>query len=124
MHTSIHMTTHAHIHHTINVLCKATVHRTAELSAHGCINASIFHGWHIRMHAHTRTVAHAHTHTHARAHTHSHTHTHIRSHTTQAPEVLDGAYGFPSDIWSCGVLMHFVLSGDFPFKVGVYFYLV
>jgi serine/threonine protein kinase len=35
----------------------------------------------------------------------------------QAPEVFNMSYGYPSDIWSCGVMMYFVLSGEFPFKV-------
>ncbi len=34
----------------------------------------------------------------------------------QAPEVLNLEYGFPSDVWACGVMMFFVLSGEFPFK--------
>eukprot|EP00798_Chlamydomonas_sp_ICE-L_P010225 gene10225-8143_t len=33
-----------------------------------------------------------------------------------APEVLAGSYGFPSDVWSCGVTMYVMLSGTFPFE--------
>ncbi|TYZ65977.1 hypothetical protein PybrP1_011791 [[Pythium] brassicae (nom. inval.)] len=35
-----------------------------------------------------------------------------------APEVLAGAYGFPSDVWSCGVILFRLLSGRFPFEQG------
>lgn len=35
-----------------------------------------------------------------------------------APEVLEGAYGFPSDMWSCGVILFRLLSGRFPFEEG------
>ena len=35
-----------------------------------------------------------------------------------APEILDkGMYSDKSDIWSCGVMTYFLLSGTFPFKV-------
>jgi len=33
-----------------------------------------------------------------------------------APEVFDLSYSYPSDVWSCGVMMYFILSGEFPFK--------
>lgn len=32
-----------------------------------------------------------------------------------APEVLKGFYGMECDIWSLGVLLFLLLSGDFPF---------
>lgn len=34
-----------------------------------------------------------------------------------APEVFDQEYGYPSDVWSAGVMMYLLLSGAFPFKV-------
>ncbi len=34
----------------------------------------------------------------------------------QAPEVFGCSYGFPSDVWSAGVMMYWLLCGDFPFK--------
>ncbi|CAD8202476.1 unnamed protein product [Paramecium octaurelia] len=33
----------------------------------------------------------------------------------QSPEMLNGNYSFKSDIWSVGVLLHFLLSGAMPF---------
>ncbi|CAD8111488.1 unnamed protein product [Paramecium sonneborni] len=33
----------------------------------------------------------------------------------QSPEMLSGNYDFKSDIWSTGVLLHFLLSGAMPF---------
>ncbi|CAD8121782.1 unnamed protein product [Paramecium sonneborni] len=33
----------------------------------------------------------------------------------QSPEMLSGNYSFKSDIWSSGVLLHFLLSGTMPF---------
>lgn len=33
-----------------------------------------------------------------------------------APEVIDQSYDEKCDIWSCGVIMHFLLSGCFPFN--------
>ena len=33
-----------------------------------------------------------------------------------APEVFDQQYGFPSDMWSAGVMMFLMLSGALPFK--------
>ncbi|CAD8096125.1 unnamed protein product [Paramecium primaurelia] len=33
----------------------------------------------------------------------------------QSPEMLTGNYNFKSDIWSAGVLLHFLLSGSMPF---------
>lgn len=35
-----------------------------------------------------------------------------------APEVLRRSYSFPSDLWSCGVIMYRLLSGRFPFESG------
>lgn len=35
-----------------------------------------------------------------------------------APEVLKRSYSFPSDLWSCGVIMYRLLSGRFPFESG------
>lgn len=35
----------------------------------------------------------------------------------QAPEVFNMECGFPSDIWSAGVMLYWLLSGEFPFKV-------
>lgn len=35
-----------------------------------------------------------------------------------APEVLQRSYSFPSDLWSCGVIMYRLLSGRFPFESG------
>ena len=33
-----------------------------------------------------------------------------------APEVISGDYNKFCDIWSCGVIMYYLLSGNFPFK--------
>lgn len=35
-----------------------------------------------------------------------------------APEVLERQYAFPSDMWSCGVILYRLLSGKFPFEEG------
>lgn len=32
-----------------------------------------------------------------------------------SPEILKGVYGKECDMWSIGVIMFIVLSGDFPF---------
>ncbi|KAF5827472.1 kinase-like domain-containing protein [Dunaliella salina] len=37
--------------------------------------------------------------------------------TYMAPEVFDMECGFPSDIWSAGVMLYWILCGEFPFKV-------
>lgn len=37
--------------------------------------------------------------------------------TPQAPEVFNMESGFPADVWAVGVMMHFVLCGEFPFTV-------
>jgi len=36
--------------------------------------------------------------------------------TYMAPEVFNMECGFPSDIWSAGVMLYWLLSGEFPFK--------
>eukprot|EP00831_Metopus_contortus_P065983 TRINITY_DN58894_c0_g1_i2.p1 TRINITY_DN58894_c0_g1~~TRINITY_DN58894_c0_g1_i2.p1 ORF type:complete len:411 (+),score=56.89 TRINITY_DN58894_c0_g1_i2:179-1411(+) len=33
-----------------------------------------------------------------------------------APEVIDGDYSYSCDIWSIGVIMHYMLSGEMPFS--------
>ncbi|KDO30665.1 CAMK/CDPK protein kinase [Saprolegnia parasitica CBS 223.65] len=33
-----------------------------------------------------------------------------------APEVLQGNYALPADMWSCGVILYRLLSGSFPFE--------
>lgn len=33
-----------------------------------------------------------------------------------APEKIDRKYSFPSDIWSCGVIMYALMSGRTPFN--------
>jgi len=33
-----------------------------------------------------------------------------------APEVFDQEYSYPSDMWSAGVMMYLLLSGQMPFK--------
>lgn len=35
-----------------------------------------------------------------------------------APEVLQRKYAYPSDLWSCGVILYRLLSGRFPFESG------
>ena len=32
-----------------------------------------------------------------------------------SPEMLKGAYNIEADIWAAGVLMYFLISGNFPF---------
>ncbi len=32
-----------------------------------------------------------------------------------APEILKGNYSEKCDIWSCGVIMHYLLFKDFPY---------
>lgn len=32
-----------------------------------------------------------------------------------APEVLTSAYSLPADLWSCGIILHWLLSGHYPF---------
>ena len=34
-----------------------------------------------------------------------------------SPESLEGKYCLKSDIWSCGVLMYYLISGYHPFRV-------
>jgi serine/threonine protein kinase len=36
-----------------------------------------------------------------------------------APEVLRGVITEKCDIWACGILLYFILSGHLPFKVMV-----
>ena len=33
-----------------------------------------------------------------------------------APEVLNGRYGRECDVWSLGVILYMILSGDLPFN--------
>ena len=33
-----------------------------------------------------------------------------------APEILKGNYSDKCDIWSCGVIMHYLMFKDFPYK--------
>jgi len=33
-----------------------------------------------------------------------------------APEVMDRKYGKEADIWSCGIMLYYLISGEFPFK--------
>ena len=36
-----------------------------------------------------------------------------------APEMIRGTYGFEWDVWSIGVIMYLLLSGEHPFKSDV-----
>ena len=42
---------------------------------------------------------------------------HSRTNPMQAPEGFNLSYGYPADVWAAGVMMYYVLSSDFPFKV-------
>ena len=33
-----------------------------------------------------------------------------------APEVIQGLYDNKCDVWSCGILMYYMLTGNYPFK--------
>jgi len=33
-----------------------------------------------------------------------------------APEVIEGSYSDKCDVWSCGIIMHILLTGKSPFK--------
>lgn len=38
---------------------------------------------------------------------------------TRAPEVMKGVFSFKADIWSMGIVMYEILTGDFPFEAAV-----
>jgi calcium-dependent protein kinase len=40
----------------------------------------------------------------------------IGTYTHMAPEVIEGVYSTKCDVWSCGIILHILLSGISPFR--------